>query len=163
MNKTLLTIIAVTVLLLVTGVGWLIIMNKTPEGSEVIPHEPIPPPAELPVAPEEEIPPPIDGPLPIVEPPPIIEPSPGSGEEIPDDTASLPPATTECIVTGCSGQVCEEGTIITTCEYRSEYACYKDATCERQSDGKCGWTQTEALQQCITEKKNGGELPNVIQ
>ncbi len=56
----------------------------------------------------------------------------------------------ECFVGGCSGQVCsdQEG-IITTCEYRPEYACYQDATCERQATGECGWTQTTELQACL--------------
>jgi len=54
-----------------------------------------------------------------------------------------------CIVTGCSGQVCSDEEVMTTCEYRSEYACYKNAKCERQSNGQCGWTQTSALLQCL--------------
>lgn len=55
-----------------------------------------------------------------------------------------------CFVGGCSGQVCSsrEG-IITTCEWRQEYACYRNAACERQDDGKCGWTQTAELTSCI--------------
>jgi hypothetical protein len=57
------------------------------------------------------------------------------------------PAQAECFVGGCSGQVCSEDQgVITTCEFRPEYACYHDATCEVQSDGKCGWTQTSELQ-----------------
>ncbi|MEK7509876.1 MAG: hypothetical protein AAB605_04145 [Patescibacteria group bacterium] len=58
-----------------------------------------------------------------------------------------------CAVAGCSGQLCvsadEAGTIVTTCEYRAEYACYREASCEPQADGKCGWTQTSDLQRCL--------------
>lgn len=58
-----------------------------------------------------------------------------------------------CAVAGCSGQLCvsadEAGDVVTTCEYRSEYACYKEASCEPQADGKCGWTQTAELKQCL--------------
>ena len=54
-----------------------------------------------------------------------------------------------CIVTGCSGHVCSDKDVTTTCEYREEYACYKSAVCERQEDGMCGWTQTKTLQECI--------------
>lgn len=58
-----------------------------------------------------------------------------------------------CAVAGCSGQLCvsaeEAGEIITTCEYRAEYACYQEASCEPQADGKCGWTQTPELQRCL--------------
>jgi hypothetical protein len=56
----------------------------------------------------------------------------------------------ECFVGGCSGQICSEDQgIISTCEWRAEYACYQDATCERQSTGQCGWTQTSELQACL--------------
>jgi hypothetical protein len=58
-----------------------------------------------------------------------------------------------CVVAGCSGTICAEAgeasDIITTCEYRAEYACYKQASCERQASGKCGWTQTPQFKQCL--------------
>jgi thioredoxin 1 len=56
-----------------------------------------------------------------------------------------------CITGGCSGQLCiEEGDDgVSTCEWREEYTCYKTATCERQDDGQCGWTQTEELTSCL--------------
>jgi hypothetical protein len=57
-----------------------------------------------------------------------------------------------CYVGGCSGQVCSdrEG-VITTCEWRDEYACYDSATCERQPDGLCGWTPTPELEACLAQ------------
>ena len=56
-----------------------------------------------------------------------------------------------CVPGGCSSQLCvEQGQeAISTCEWRPEYACYRTATCERQANGQCGWTQTPALQQCL--------------
>lgn len=64
-----------------------------------------------------------------------------------------------CMVGGCSGQLCGDGMLksdlITTCEYRPEYACYQSATCERQRDGQCGWTTTPKLTQCL--QAAGGE------
>lgn len=63
----------------------------------------------------------------------------------------------ECKIAGCSGQLCvgtDSPDIITTCEYRQEYACYKTARCEKQSDGNCGWTQTKELLECISQFKN---------
>jgi hypothetical protein len=56
-----------------------------------------------------------------------------------------------CIKTGCSGTVCTEAgnDVVTTCEFKPEYACYQQATCEPQPDGKCGWTQTDALKACL--------------
>ena len=55
-----------------------------------------------------------------------------------------------CYVGGCSGQICsdQEG-VISTCEWKDEYACYQSATCARQEDGQCGWNQTPELLACI--------------
>jgi hypothetical protein len=60
-----------------------------------------------------------------------------------------PPATAECMKTGCGGTVCADEQIITTCEFKPEHACYNDAICERQADGKCGWTETAELTACL--------------
>lgn len=57
--------------------------------------------------------------------------------------------TKACVVTGCSSQICSDEDMATTCEYREEYACYKTATCKRQADGQCGWTQTTELTSCL--------------
>lgn len=56
-----------------------------------------------------------------------------------------------CVKSGCSGTVCvEEGKeMVTTCEFKPEYACYGDAVCERQPGGACGFTQTPALSACL--------------
>jgi eight-cysteine-cluster-containing protein len=55
-----------------------------------------------------------------------------------------------CHVTGCSAQVCSDLTdVVTTCEWRDVYECYASASCERQSDGACGWTPTEELNACV--------------
>lgn len=59
-----------------------------------------------------------------------------------------------CAVAGCSGQLCvsadEAGNIVTTCEFRAEYACYREASCEPQPNGQCGWTQTPELTTCLS-------------
>lgn len=55
-----------------------------------------------------------------------------------------------CYVGGCSSQLCSDRPdMVSTCEYREAYACYKTARCERQASGQCGWTQTEALRMCL--------------
>ena len=55
-----------------------------------------------------------------------------------------------CRPAGCSAQVCSDrDDVVTTCEWRSVYECYQSATCERQSDGACGWTPTEELNACL--------------
>jgi hypothetical protein len=63
-----------------------------------------------------------------------------------------PPVAKKCVRGGCSGQLCfREGTSsgISTCEFRPEYACFQRATCEEQANGECGFTQTEALTECL--------------
>lgn len=66
-----------------------------------------------------------------------------------------PTTPAKCYVGGCSGQICsdKEG-VASTCEYREEYACYKDAKCERQNNGQCGWTNTAALTSCLSVSTN---------
>jgi hypothetical protein len=65
----------------------------------------------------------------------------------------LPPKTVpsqRCVVGGCSGQLCtDDPSMISTCEYRPEYACYASATCARQETGECGWTETSELRSCL--------------
>jgi hypothetical protein len=58
-----------------------------------------------------------------------------------------------CIVSGCSGQICGDKDFITTCEWRPEYACYRQARCERDSAGKCGWRMTDELQTCLAQER----------
>lgn len=76
--------------------------------------------------------------------------------KLPDDqNGGLGLQANGCAVAGCSGQLCvsanEAGTIYSTCEYRAEYACYREASCEPQADGQCGWTQTNELTQCLVD------------
>lgn len=58
-----------------------------------------------------------------------------------------------CIVGGCSGQLCTEagqGPAMSTCEFKESYLCYgKYSQCERQSDKQCGWTPSQALTECL--------------
>lgn len=56
-----------------------------------------------------------------------------------------------CVVGGCSSEVCADHAVFSTCIFRPEYACYHAASCARQDDGNCGWTQTPALTQCIAD------------
>jgi hypothetical protein len=66
-----------------------------------------------------------------------------------------PAATTTkkpCLKTGCSKQICSDQTVMSTCEWREEYACYRKAACERQADGNCGFTKTPELTNCLKRK-----------
>ncbi|MBP6945698.1 MAG: hypothetical protein KBC74_03805 [Candidatus Pacebacteria bacterium] len=58
--------------------------------------------------------------------------------------------TSGCFIGGCSSQICsDQPDVVSSCEYRSEYACYQKAACERQVSGKCGWTKTTELESCL--------------
>lgn len=90
---------------------------------------------------------------PVVAPAPEQQPDPGTEETVtPVPPVKEPPMTqAQCRPGGCSGQLCtDKPDMVTTCEWREEYACYQTATCERQPSGECGWTKTEELQQCLT-------------
>lgn len=64
--------------------------------------------------------------------------------------ANEAPPAGECFVGGCSGQVCsDQPGVISTCEWRPEYACYDDAACARQANGECGWTPSPELAACL--------------
>lgn len=66
--------------------------------------------------------------------------------------APAPVITKGCYVGGCSSQICSENPdVASTCEWRESYACYQTATCERQSSGECGWTETPQLNACLMQ------------
>lgn len=73
-----------------------------------------------------------------------------------------------CAVSGCSGQLCisedeaRNGGGVSTCEFRSEYACYREASCEPQANGKCGWTQTSELKKCLANPPALDQTPQAI-
>lgn len=68
-----------------------------------------------------------------------------------------------CFPTGCSGQICSDTNIISTCEWRPEYACYQSATCSAQRTGECGWVMDDALRQCLNNAATGTLLQNLVQ
>ena len=62
-----------------------------------------------------------------------------------------------CKVGGCSGQVCttsdKAAGLVTTCEYRAEYGCYKLTSCGCVA-GKCSWKETPELDSCLEKAKS---------
>lgn len=64
-------------------------------------------------------------------------------------------ADADCFRTGCSGQYCASENLVSTCEFRPEYACYADEYCGCQN-GKCGWANDPVLEQCITDAQSDG-------
>ena len=81
----------------------------------------------------------------------------------PNISISTTPGSSSCMVGGCSGQLCGEETeinsMMTTCEYKEEYACYKLSTCERQADGKCGWSYNPEFNKCMFNAQANPEGP----
>jgi eight-cysteine-cluster-containing protein len=72
---------------------------------------------------------------------------------VPDLPPTLP--NNSCYVGGCSGQLCSDSQdMASTCEWREQYACYREATCERQVNGLCGWTDTPKLKACLINTEN---------
>lgn len=61
-----------------------------------------------------------------------------------------------CVVTGCSGQICADQHLASTCEWLPEYACYRAAECAPQPNGSCGWTPSAELQECIEAARRNG-------
>ena len=58
----------------------------------------------------------------------------------------------ECVRGGCSGELClgaDDESVASICVERPEWACYRDAACERQADGACGFTATPELSACL--------------
>ncbi|HYC83255.1 MAG TPA: hypothetical protein VEB60_01760 [Candidatus Paceibacterota bacterium] len=73
----------------------------------------------------------------------------------PTISTSTPNTAKACKPTGCSGQICADEEMASTCEFREEYACYESAVCERQANGQCGWTETAELTSCLNQTRSG--------
>lgn len=72
-------------------------------------------------------------------------------EPVPNEEPVVKTPGAPCYKSGCSGQLCtDQPDVVTTCEFKEEYACYQTATCERQANGQCGWTETPALRACLS-------------
>jgi hypothetical protein len=55
-----------------------------------------------------------------------------------------------CYVGGCSAELCtDQPDAVSTCIYKPEFECYRDAICARQADQRCGWTPTSELEACL--------------
>jgi hypothetical protein len=55
-----------------------------------------------------------------------------------------------CYRGGCSGELCTDTSgMVSSCIWKPIYACDEAATCERQTDGSCGFTQDDAFNACV--------------
>jgi hypothetical protein len=90
----------------------------------------------------------------------VLPPEDGGGEPDPGVADEAKPQIVRdgCMVGGCSSQLCGEASeidgLMSTCEYRAQYACYQVATCERQEGGACGWTMDDGLTQCLRDMES---------
>lgn len=62
------------------------------------------------------------------------------------------PANSNCIKTGCTGQICADEPKISTCEWKCEDSCYKKAQCTNLN-GQCQWNVNNDIQNCLNECK----------
>ncbi len=71
-----------------------------------------------------------------------------------DGAAAESDGAKSCVTGGCNRELCgESGTadeLATACVVLPEYACLAEAVCERQSDGRCGWTYTKEALECLS-------------
>jgi len=59
----------------------------------------------------------------------------------------------ECFVGGCSNQVCSnKPDIITTCEFKEIYNCYKLTEC-KCIDNKCQWESNQEFEECLKNEQ----------
>lgn len=91
------------------------------------------------------------------DPPPAPAPPPAA-ERAPPPPEAMPAARGactsdgDCRPTGCSGTLCATEDVISTCEWRPEYACYRPPTTSCGCfEGRCSWAPTEALRACLQE------------
>ncbi len=60
----------------------------------------------------------------------------------------------DCHRTGCSGEVCSDRDMLTSCLWRPEYACYGEpfARCACGA-GACGWAPDPSLTACLAQAR----------
>jgi hypothetical protein len=81
--------------------------------------------------------------------------SPKPKTNLPSPTTNLKPtkkptsAKGGCIIGGCNGEICSDTNMASPCIYKPEFECYKNAQCEKQDNGNCGWTPTAELTACL--------------
>lgn len=63
----------------------------------------------------------------------------------------------DCFHSGCSGQVCANQPVITTCEFKCEYGCYAASACACFGV-HCKFAHDMALHQCLRQCKTSARL-----
>lgn len=82
--------------------------------------------------------------------------SPSSGEV--SSGSKIEVSQQDCVRAGCSGELCVEtevaGDLFTTCEFKSEYACFQNAICARLDSGECGFVEDEQFLDCLEQVRS---------
>ncbi len=81
----------------------------------------------------------------------VGKPSITSSSDTSEEVAQEDVGPKECRIMGCSKQFCSdvEDEVVLACEWKQEFECVRNSKCERQADGKCGWTETPAYKGCL--------------
>lgn len=64
------------------------------------------------------------------------------GEDVPEDPEAICTKDSDCVISGCSGQICAPEPVTTTCEFREAYACLRETTCGCDG-GICAWDKDD--------------------
>jgi eight-cysteine-cluster-containing protein len=65
-----------------------------------------------------------------------------------------------CMRTGCSGEVCSDREVATTCIWRSEYACYAEGFARCGCVGQsCAWAPDPELAACLRRTRGPDTSP----
>ena len=78
------------------------------------------------------------------------------------DDGTEPPAPAECVVSGCSGEICADQPIDSICIFDPWMKCMTLTTCGPQAGGGCGWEDNGEFLSCLEEaleKGGDGQTP----
>ncbi|MFT7625639.1 MAG: eight-cysteine-cluster-containing protein, partial [Myxococcota bacterium] len=72
-------------------------------------------------------------------------------EEPPTPEPTPVPEPGQCVVSGCSGEICAASSLDSICIWEPWYECLALSTCGVNANGGCGWTQNDAFDACLQE------------
>jgi hypothetical protein len=72
---------------------------------------------------------------------------------VPVSFSSVASPSGECVVSGCSSEICSDEEVMSTCQFKPEYVCFAKARCERLAGGQCGWNKTPEYKACLINIK----------
>jgi Cys-rich repeat protein len=89
------------------------------------------------------------------------------GDECPPCYGQCVPVESDCIVTGCLGEICAPYPVSSPCIWLPEYECLVFSQCQALTDPNgqmtCGWNQTPEYLQCLENLHNSNECDDSSQ